>query len=226
MGAPLVNTELMAQDGDAPRPSVAGVLLFGSDPARFLPQHGITAVAFRGIEKDYDFHDRARLQAPLTRSTPAASVSRGWSGRRSPSSAGPHRRGWRSMPRAGAWSDPSTPPEVVREAVANAVGHRDYLLGGTDVEFALYEDRLEVISPGRLPNGITPERMRAGTRSARNQLLKDVLRDYGIVDHLGLGVPRKIVAGMRAHNGTEVELIEQDERFLVRLFIAAREGRS
>jgi ATP-dependent DNA helicase RecG len=68
--------------------------------------------------------------------------------------------------------------------------------------------------------------MRAGTRSARNQLLKDVLRDYGIVDHLGLGVPRKIVAGMRAHNGTEVELIEQDERFLVRLFIAAREGRS
>lgn len=111
------------------------------------------------------------------------------------------------------------PDDVLREVVANAVVHRDYLLSGTDVELAAYAYRLEVISPGRLPNGITPERMRAGTRSARNQLLKDVMQDYGIVDHLGLGLPGKIIAGMRAHNGTEVELIERDdERFLVRLY--------
>jgi predicted HTH transcriptional regulator len=60
-------------------------------------------------------------------------------------------------------------------------------------------NRLEIISPGRLPNGITPERMRAGTRAARNQLLKDVMRDYHYLEHMGMGIPRKIIAGMRRH---------------------------
>ena len=83
---------------------------------------------------------------------------------------------------------------------------------------SIYVDRLEVISPGRLPNGITPDRMRTGCRSARNQLLKDVMRDYGYLEHMGMGVPRKIVRGMRELNGTEPDLIEDGERFIVRLW--------
>ena len=112
---------------------------------------------------------------------------------------------------------PAWPPEVVREAAVNALIHRDYLLSSTDIELAIYSDRLEVISPGRLPNGITPARMRTGCRAARNQLIKDVMRDYGYLEHMGMGVPRKMIRGMKAHNGTEPELIEEDERFTVRL---------
>ena len=100
------------------------------------------------------------------------------------------------------------PEEAVRETIFNALVHRDYLLSGTTVELSVYEDRLEVISPGRLPNGITPQRMVTGCRSARNQLLKDVMRDYGYLEHMGMGVPRKIVKGMQEHNGTTPELIE------------------
>jgi ATP-dependent DNA helicase RecG len=48
-----------------------------------------------------------------------------------------------------------------------------------------------------------------------------VLRDYRYVEATGLGVPRKIVAGMRAHNGTEPDLIEEEERFIVRLWKSA-----
>ena len=77
---------------------------------------------------------------------------------------------------------------------------------------------MEVISPGRLPNGITPERMRVGCRSARNELLKDVMRDYGYLEHMGMGVPRKIVRGMKEHNDTEPDLVEEGERFTVRLW--------
>src|SRR6185369_22692 len=91
---------------------------------------------------------------------------------------------------------PTYPQEVLREAVVNALIHRDYLLTSTDIELAVYSNRLEIVSPGRLPNGITPERMRAGTRAARNQLLKDVMRDYGYLEHMGMGVPYKIIAGM------------------------------
>ena len=108
--------------------------------------------------------------------------------------------------------------EAVREAVVNALVHRDYLLSGTDIELSVYSDRLEIISPGRLLNGITTERMRIGCRAARNQLLKDTMRDYGYLEHMGMGVPRKILKSMHESNGTEPDLIEDGERFLVRLW--------
>ena len=60
--------------------------------------------------------------------------------------------------------------------------------------------------------------MLSGCRAARNQLLKDVMRDYGYLEHMGMGIPRKIVKSMQAHNGTLPELIEDEERFIVRLF--------
>jgi ATP-dependent DNA helicase RecG len=110
------------------------------------------------------------------------------------------------------------PEEAVREAVVNALVHRDYLLSGTDIELCVYRDRMEIISPGRLPNGITPQRMLIGCRAARNQILKDTMRDYGYLEHMGMGVPRKILKLMRENNGTDPDLIEEEERFLVRLW--------
>ncbi|MDE2697376.1 MAG: hypothetical protein OXI23_00760 [Gemmatimonadota bacterium] len=92
--------------------------------------------------------------------------------------------------------------------MVNAVVHRDYTLVGTDVEVSMYRDRLEVISPGRLPNSVTVEKMREGVlRVSRNELVKDVLRDYGYVEHLGMGVRNRIIGSMRDHNGTEPDLI-------------------
>ena len=212
----LDNTEIMVEDGA----TLSGMLLFGSAPNRFLPQAGIDAAAFPGLEKDYAARERRALRGPMTplmdrhgavleaglvdqalefvrRNTPMTASLEG---------------GTRRIER------PAYPDEAVREAVVNALVHRDYLLSNTDVELAAYRDRLEIISPGRLPNGITPEHMRAGTRAARNQLLKDVMRDYGYLEHMGMGVPRKIVRGMREHNETDPDLVEEGERFVVRLF--------
>ena len=110
---------------------------------------------------------------------------------------------------------PGLPVEPVREVLVNAVIYRDYLLTHTDVELGLYPDRLEIVSPGRLPNGVTVERMLAGTRAARNELLKDVMRDYGYLEHMGLGVPRKIVRGMQEFNGSIPEFIVGEERLTV-----------
>ena len=212
----LVNREIMVEDGV----TLSGMLLFGKTPNRFLPQAGIDAAAFPGTEKGYATRERATLRGPLTslmdlngdileaglvekavefvrRNTPVTAVLED---------------GARRMER------PAYPAEAIREAVVNAVIHRDYLLANTDIELVIYEDRLEIISPGRLPNGITPERMRVGARAARNQILKDVMRDYRYLEDMGMGIPRKIIRGMREHNGTEPDLIERDERFLVRLF--------
>jgi len=62
-----------------------------------------------------------------------------------------------------------------------------------DMEITRYTDRLEVISPGALPNSMDAEKMKAGRRTPRNPLILEVLRDYGYVDARGMGVRTKII---------------------------------
>jgi ATP-dependent DNA helicase RecG len=211
----LLNTELMAEDGI----TLAAVLLFGRNPNRFLPQAGIDATAFPGTEKDYAAIERVKLRGPLTplmdeqaELVEAGLVEQAFDFvRRNTGTTATLEDGVRRKER------PAYPPEAIREVMINALIHRDYLLAATDIELSVYSDRVEVISPGRLPNGITTTRMRAGCRAARNQLLKDIMRDYGYLEHMGLGVPRKIVKCMLENNGTDPVLLEEDERFTVRL---------
>ena len=173
-----------------------------------------------GSQKDYATREHSSLRGPITpllgsdgKMVESGLVEEGlyFVRRNTPVKAALDSNGARRI------DQPAYPPEVLREAIVNALIHRDYLLTSTDIELAVYSDRLEIISPGRLPNGITPERMRTGCRSARNQLLKDVMRDYGYLQHMGMGIPRKIILGMKAHNGTEPALIEEEEQFVLRL---------
>ena len=198
----------------------AGLLLFGRAPNRLLPQAGITAAAFPGTEKEYVTPQR--LRGPLvslfqvtesrTEVIEPGVIDRAMAFVEQHATDPPALEG---AVRTQQWHYPR---EAVREAIVNAVAHRDYLLSGTDIELSLYADRLEIISPGHLPNGITPARMRQGCRASRNQLLTDTLRDYGYMEHMGLGVPRKIIRLMRAHNGTEPEFVAEDTRLIVRLW--------
>jgi len=215
----LENTEFLVGEGDNIPASVAGLLLFCANPNRFLPQAGIDAVAYPGKEKDYAAKERSAIRGPMTALFGSEGlVENGLIEqaveftRRNTEVSAKLADGAR---REQKWSYPE---EAVREAIVNALVHRDYLLSGTTVELSIYQDRLEVISPGRLPNGITPQRMITGCRSARNQLLKDVMRDYGYLEHMGMGVPRKIVKVMQKHNGTLPDLIEDEELFMVRLW--------
>lgn len=211
----LVNTEIMTEEGV----TVGGMLLFGTTPNRFLAHAGIDAVAFPGIEKDYAARERATLRGPMTPLLDArhAVVENGlveqaleFVRRNTPVTA--------VLDNGRRIEKPAFPPEVIREAVVNALIHRDYLLSSTDIELAVYSNRLEIISPGRLPNGITPERMRTGCRAARNENLKEFMRDYRYLEHMGMGIPRKIIIGMMAHNGSVPDLVEETERFILRLF--------
>ena len=214
----LTNTEFLSEETSRPA-TVAGVVLFGHNPSRFLPQSKIDAAAYFGCEKEYDARERLTLRGPVTPLVGSdgtllepglveqaiAFVERNIGTVQLVDGAR----------RVDRWDYPK---DVLRETIVNAIVHRDYLLSGTDIELSIFSDRLEVISPGHLPNGVTPERMRAGCRSARNELVKDVMRDYGYLEHMGMGVPRKIVRGMREHNGTEPALIEEGEQFIVRLW--------
>lgn len=236
----LVNTELMYEDRDRPMPSAGGMLLFGTRANRYLPHAGISAAAYSGIEKDYNAKARESLRGPLVSLFPGPddtiqypSLPRSFSENSNASEPGVIERALDFVRRnveIKAWIDAGGqrverwdyPLEAVREAIVNAVAHRDYTITVLDIDLSIYADRLEVVSPGRLPNTVTVEKMRAGYRASRNELIKEVLRDYRYIEATGLGVPRKIVEGMRAHNGTEPDLIEEDDRFIVRLWKEAK----
>ena len=216
----LCNSDLLVESGGNLQASAAGLLLFGKNPNRRLPQAGVTAVAFAGTGKDYNTVDEERIRGPLASllSRRGAVQDKGVIDlaidfvQRNMGSTAWLESGRRRRKKA-------FPPDAVREAVVNAVVHRDYAREGTDIEVSLYDDRLEVISPGRLPNGVTVEKMKEGVvRVARNELLKEILRDYGYVEHYGMGVRHRIIESMRNHNGTEPDLIEEDHRFIVRLW--------
>jgi ATP-dependent DNA helicase RecG len=233
----LVNTELMTEDRARPIPSAGGLLLFGLRPNRFLPQAGISAVAYSSAKKDYDAKARETLRGPavsLFRTAAEFGMSPPqlqdtFSDIASVAEAGVIEQALifvRRNTEVRAWIDDAGhrqerwdyPLDPVREALVNAVAHRDYTIAVADIELSIYTDRIEILSPGRLPNTVTVDKMRAGYRASRNELIKEVLRDYRYIEATGLGVPRKIIEGMRTQNGTESDLIEEESRFIVRLW--------
>lgn len=84
---------------------------------------------------------------------------------------------------------PEYPVPVVREAILNALAHRDYSLSGATVDITIWDDRLEVKSPGPLPGHITKENMR-DEHYSRNPRIMRVLKALGLVEEYGDGVDR------------------------------------
>jgi len=217
----LKNLDFMIRaDDEIVTPTVDGLLLFGTNPKRYLPQSGVRAIAYPGTSPDYATRADQELRGPLVplADRQGALVEAGlveqaldFIGRNTQPSA--------ELSGGVRIDRPAYPATVLREVVVNALVHRDYSIVGTDIQVVLFEDRLEVTSPGRLPNTATVNGLRAGFRFARNQTLVNVMRDYRYVDFRGMGIRNKVIPGMQAHNGTEPEFIETDHAFAVRLWL-------
>jgi ATP-dependent DNA helicase RecG len=220
----LINTEIMVESRDKAIPTAGSVLLFGKSPNRYLPQAGISAVAYRGKEKDYEAVQRETIRGPIVAKFAGEDIVDTGLVERTIDFVRRNTGSKAHLVEGRRIDKPDYPEEVIRETIVNAIAHRDYTISGTDIELSIYSDRLEVISPGRLPNTVTVERMKAGCRVTRNELIKEVLRDYHYVEATGLGVPRKIIAGMLKHNGTGPDLIEEEYSFTVRLWREKYEG--
>lgn len=205
----LTGLGLMTPSGDGRHVcSIAGLVLFGRNPRRVLPQAGIRWMAFAG-EREYQALDDMVIDGPLVGLT-----RRGESGATETVEPGLLERVVaRMMPfistedatvgeglrRMRRWHYPI---EALREALLNAVVHRDWTRS-VEVEVVAYADRLEITSPGALQNSMTLEKVLAGQRSPRNPLFVDIMRDYGYVDARGMGVRRKIVPLVRAASGRD-----------------------
>ena len=82
---------------------------------------------------------------------------------------------------------------MVREALVNAIAHRDYSIRGEGIRLLMFNNRLEVYSPGRLPGHVTVANLK-DERYSRNEALVAVLSDMGFIERLGYGIDRMITA--------------------------------
>ncbi|RMF32210.1 MAG: transcriptional regulator [Chloroflexi bacterium] len=166
-------------------PTVAGLLLFGRNPQAFLPQSGLVFVRFVGTEPRGEdglagYGRREEIGGSLARI-----IERTWEVLLEEMHIGAVVKGLEREERL------EYPPFAVREALVNAVCHRDYRLRGRRIEVRKFADRLEVISPGGLPGYITLDNI-VEEHFSRNPRIVGGLYYWGYIEELGLGVDRMI----------------------------------
>lgn len=189
--------------------SIAGLVLFGIKPRRFLRQTGLRLMVFDGPDMDYAAKLDVLLDAPLV-----GRWERDGQGRQLVDAGLIEHFMELLTPHISMIADPNEqlrrdriwhyPLEAVREVVLNALTHRDWTRS-IEVEVVVYSDRMVITSPGALPNSMTVAKMLAGQRSPRNTLITEIVRDYGYVDNRGMGVRRKVLPLMRRENRAEPE---------------------
>lgn len=184
---------LLARDDT---PTVAALLLFGEYPQRFFTQASVTAAHFRGNEVDNRrLLDRADIEGTVGDQIEEAVR---FVLRRSPVVSRIEDVRRQDIPRY--------PEPAVREAVANAVIHRDYRLPAT-VSVQIFDDRLEVWNAGGLVQFASVEELLAEPHSyPRNELLMRTAQDLKLVERLASGI-RQIQEAMRA-NGSPTPIFE------------------
>jgi len=185
----LVNWSLVANG----HPTIAGLLLFGRKPQQHLPFAQINAARFPGTDSATDPLDRKDLTGRLLEVIDQAER---FVYLHLPM---PHEiRGFEPEPR------PELPKEALREAIVNAVAHRDYTIHGP-VRLFIFDDRIEVHAPGKPPNSVDADAMRAGVHVVRNPAIYARLSDAGLVTRAGTGV-RRIVRLAREATGRDVAI--------------------
>ncbi|MBK7663266.1 MAG: putative DNA binding domain-containing protein [Sterolibacteriaceae bacterium] len=208
--------------------TIAGLVLFGRSPRRCLRYAGVRWMSFAGDTKGYQAQDDTVLDGPLV----ALWDGRPGGGRNIVEDGLLERLTDRMRPfiseEGGEINEglrrESThryPFDAVREALLNALVHRDWTRS-IEVEVVNYADRLEVTSPGALQNSMTIEKMLAGQRSPRNPIIVEIMRDYGYVDARGMGVRRKIVPLTRDYSGKDAGFESTDD--YLRVVIPSRQA--
>lgn len=161
----------------------AGVLLFAEHPASFLPQARVRVLRFEGnaLETGRSLNiikDRI-FEGPIPKTVEGAAMF----------ISGMLREYQYMDEHAKFQTIPEYPEFAWFEGLVNAVTHRDYSYAGEHIRISMYDDRLEVLSPGRLPNTVTLDNMRT-TRYARNPRIAKTLVAFGWVREMNEGVQR------------------------------------
>lgn len=195
----LYNRGVLTEVGEEFHPTLYGLMAFGKDPQR-CPQTAsfwVECVAYAGKDRADDVVLTGEAKGRLVEQVQRAV---GW---------------MRGLGRFEHYAglvrkdEPLVPEAALREALVNAVAHRNYAILGSKVLLEVFDDRVVITSPGALPNHMTPASVRSGGHPrSRNELMANFLLVMGLMEQRGRGWP-VMTRVMREFNGTDPEL-EQD----------------
>lgn len=198
----LTNTDILDEAGQA---TVGGLLLFGINPQRHLPNACIAFAHFAGSEVTEELIDKQVIGGTLDLQVDTAlAVLR--NNLQRPSRI----EGARTVDTRFHYPD-----KVFRELLVNACVHRNYAIDGSRIRVLLFDDRIEFISPGRLPNTVTVEKLKLGVSYAVNPVIVKFMENLRYIDRLGRGLP--MVYRSAVSNGKRVVFDEIGEAFQVTL---------
>jgi len=186
---------VVGKDEDILRPTLAGLLMFGKYPQEFFPQLMITFIQYYGITEDERtpqgarFVDNRRFEGPIVEMIQEAETYIMSAMRKSSLIDGMFRRDILEYPQ-----------EVLREALANAIAHRDYSsdVRGSYIQVRMFANRLEIQSPGGLFGNVTIDNLE-DEHSTRNARLMRMMEDMHVVENRGSGI-RAMLQAMREAN--------------------------
>jgi ATP-dependent DNA helicase RecG len=190
-------------------PTIAGVVLFGRQIQKHLPFAQINAARFPGKDSSMNPSDRKDLAGQLL---DVIEQAERFLYLHLPI---PHKiQGFEPEPK------PELPKEALREAIVNAVAHRDYTVQGP-IRLFIFDDRIEIHTPGKPPNTVNEAAMRAGVHVVRNPRIYARLSDAGLVTRAGTGI-RRIIRLVKEATGRDVEIAVRD--FEVELTIPRKQA--
>ena len=205
--ADLRNRDVVVEIGGDLRASLYGVLAFGRDPQRYPQTRNfrIECIAYADDDRASEILQVADASGRINEQVERAT---GWF-------LGLGRfESYRDLVREDRYL---LPRAAIREALVNAAVHRDYAITGSKIFLEVFDRRVDVTSPGTLPNHMTPDRVRAGANPrSRNESMAHFMSAMGFMEQRGRGwlIMRR---EMRAFNGTEPELMHDERNRFVRV---------
>jgi ATP-dependent DNA helicase RecG len=206
----LTQLRVCAHDGAMLRPTLAGLLMFGKYAQEFFPQLRITFVQFYGTTEDEPapggarFLDNRAFEGPIPEMVTRTEQYALSAMRKASLIEGIIRR-----------DIPEYPQVALREAIVNAVAHRDYspFVRGSTIDVKMFADRLEVRSPGGLHGNVTLDNLEE-EHSTRNARLMRMMEDLHIVENRGSGI-KAMLRALREANLEPPSFDDRRASFLV-----------
>lgn len=164
--------------GETLHPTAAALLLFGKQPQKYMPQSSVKLARFRGTDVDGIIVDRKEVFGTLDKiiENTARFVSN-------------NMRVLARIENLYREDVPEYPIVAVREAISNALAHRDYGITGQKVSLRMFDDRLEIESPGGLAGPVTLANL-GQKRYSRNPLLARLMYELRLIEEMGTGIRR------------------------------------
>ena len=195
--------------------SVFSYAFFGHRPGLRLPQAPVRVTVYEGIDKDYETLLDERIDIPYVGLRNKNGIIQPALHQQVINIVKPFisKEVMIDAVRRRQWDYPE---EAIREAIVNALVHRDWTKRDC-VRLVVYGDRMEIESPGALPDVMTIEKIKHGARSSRNQECVGIFKDYGYMESQGMGVCKKIIPLCVKHSGQEPVFEATEDHFKVTL---------